>query len=285
MWGYWCAINPIILYRGEGEGSPAGVIVSRLHQSLLWIFVQQNQRCSCSRISSRGGWRHVIAYWCSKEAEPATHTSVPVQVECVTILSVHTILHETCNQWPCAYMGYPPTHTHTTSSHTHDHNTQQSLGWPFVMWGRIYSRSLCAAGSDLRHSSGNLCPSSCGLIRLCRPWRQHCPGNYEGIQSITHLQATCMYAHVSHLLRVLEHPSAWLTVSLFLPSCAHSCPTSCSFDCQHVCKSFCIHLAKFWRFSRRSEHQTLFIWRRKCWFLGHGRWISERSWKQVWWGD
>lgn len=183
-----------------------------------------------------------------------------------------------------AYIGNKPPHPHPLT-HAHDHNTQQSLGWPFVMWGRIYSRSLCAAGSDLRHSSGNLCPSSCGLIRLCRPWRQHCPGNYEGIQSITHLQATCMYAHVSHLLRVLEHPSAWLTVSLFLPSCAHSCPTSCSFDCQHVCKSFCIHLAKFWRFSWRSERQTLFIWRRKCWVLGHGRWISERSWKQVWWGD
>lgn len=164
--------------------------------------------------------------------------------------------------------------------HTHDHNTQQSLGWPFVMRGRIYSRSPCAAGSDLRHSSGNLCPSSCGLIRLCRPWRQRRPGNYEGIQSITHLRATfqcaCMYAHVSHLLRVSEHPSAWLTVSLFLPSCARSCPTSCGFDCQHVCKSFCIHLAKLWRFSCRSEHH---LGEGTLLFVGHGQWIS------VWWGD
>lgn len=76
-----------------------------------------------------------------------------------------------------------------------------------------------------------------------------------------------MYAHVSHLLRVSEHPSAWLTVSLFLPSCARSCPTSCGFDCQHVCKSFCIHLAKLCRFSCRSEHRTLFIWGRERCFL------------------
>lgn len=62
------------------------------------------------------------------------------------------------------------------------------------------------------------------------------PGNFS--------ERACMHAHVSHLLRVFGHPSAWLTVSAFLPSCARSCPTSCSFDCQHVCKNFCIHLAK-----------------------------------------
>lgn len=54
------------------------------------------------------------------------------------------------------------------------------------------------------------------------------PGNFS--------ECACMYAHVSHLLGVSEHPSAWLTASAFLPSCARSCPTSCSFDCQHVCK-------------------------------------------------
>lgn len=114
-------------------------------------------------------------------SQPATHTSAPAQVVCKHICT-HSYTSESVTLHMPA-LGNPHPLTHMITTHNRPWGDHLS-------WGRIYSRSPCATGSDLRHSSGNLCPSSCGLIRLCRPWRQRRPGNYEGIQSITHLQAT-----------------------------------------------------------------------------------------------
>lgn len=75
-----------------------------------------------------------------------------------------------------------------TISHTH---TQKSWGWSFVMWGGIFRHAPYAVGSDLRHSSGNLCPNSCGPIRLCVQREENAiPGIMREIQSIIHLQST-----------------------------------------------------------------------------------------------
>lgn len=181
---------------------------------------------------------HAIASFSSTCTTP-THAS-----SCKGVCKyMRTLMYEKRNRNMHSATFYVPawetsfSHTHT---HSHKHTrsrTQRSLRRSFVIWRRIYSHALCAAGSDLRHSSGNLCPSSCGLIRLCTDLEDNAvPGIMREIQSITHLQSTfqcvcvyvCVYAHVSHFLCVLVHPSAWLTVSVFLLSqCACSCPTFC----------------------------------------------------------
>lgn len=77
-----------------------------------------------------------------------------------------------------------PFHKHTQS------HTQKSLGWSFIIWRGIHSHALYAEDLDLRHSSGNLCPNSCGLIRLHMDLKDDAvPGIMRGIQSITHLQS------------------------------------------------------------------------------------------------
>jgi len=70
-------------------------------------------------------------------------------------------------------------------------NTQKSWGWSFVMWRGIFSHAPYAEGPDLRHSSENLCPNSCGPIRLCVDLEENAVHEImKGIQSITHLQST-----------------------------------------------------------------------------------------------
>lgn len=194
-----------------------------------------------------------------------THTSVPAQVECLNIPP------------PASDMQSVTLHMTTRAPHHHHHSHSRS------QHTTVLGVTICHAGKNLQSFS------VCRRLRLTAflwkfmsrqlwphppvqtlkttpsrelwgdPIHYTPPGNFS--------ECACMCAHVSHLLRVSEHPSAWLTVSLFLPSCARSCPTSCGFDCQHVCKSFCIHLAKLWRFSCRSEHHTLFIWGRERCFL------------------
>lgn len=174
-------------------------------------------------------------------APPAALTSAPARVEWVNVHE-HTSTWDACSQWPCTCPTLPPQHTrsqHTTVlgvSICHVRKNLQSFPvcrglrltaflWKFMsqqLWSHPPVQTLkTTASQELRGDPIHYTP----------------PGNFS--------ERACMYAHVSHLLGVSEHPSAWLTVSAFLPPRARSCPTSCSFDCQHVCKNFCIHLAEF----------------------------------------
>lgn len=168
----------------------------------FWLFLWD--LASCHRLlpaveasSNRGdplSCQHAITSFSRKQQHTLSCKKVYTHIYCVLYVVTHSLLlplltrkmyrHRTLYKisWETLY-----THKHTWS-HTH---TQKSWGRSFVIWGGIYSHALYTEGSDLRHSSENLCPNSCGLIRLCTGLEDNVvPRIMRGIQSITHLQST-----------------------------------------------------------------------------------------------
>lgn len=105
----------------------------------------------------------------------------------------------------------------------------------------IFSHALYAEGSDLRHSSGNLCPNSCGLIRLCMDLGDNAiPGITRGSNPLhtSNQLRVYIYAHAIHFLCAFVRLSTCVTVSVFLLS-QHACscltPSVCAFVCARLC--------------------------------------------------
>lgn len=100
----------------------------------------------------------------------------------------------------------------------------------------IFSHALYAEGSDLRHSSGNLCSDSCGLIRLCMDLEDNTiPGITRGSNPLhtSNQLWVYIYAHAIHFLCAFVHLSTCIRLSVFLLS-QHACSCLNSF-CMCVC--------------------------------------------------
>lgn len=117
-----------------------------------------------------------------------------------------------------------------TRTNTRDH-TRQFWGRLFIILGRIYSRALHAEGLDLRHSSGNICPNSCGLIRhrtlKTTPSRELWGGSnplHTSSRLLNALICTCKALS----LCVFSRPSACVMVFLLLlVACSCLSPSVC----------------------------------------------------------
>lgn len=147
--------------------------------------------------------------------DPSAPAQASVRVACYR----HSQVKEAAFQWPCMSAHEAEGFVFFFFFMHTDTHSQKSWGRSFVKCRRISSHAPYAEGSDLRHSSGNLCPNSCGLIRLCVEERGKCrPRNYEGhpIHYTPPINPKCSHKHMQAIFFVPLYVSVAVRIFPFL---------------------------------------------------------------------